>query len=185
MKKFIIILICILSLFTSCEEGEQSVDSKVKQQQDLQQKDLNNKIGLPDIKNWSEKSNMKYIYELRDKTDLICYLYTRSEVTGKYIYEGECMGYGIPYSTQYSNPEKAVDLEDETGEYHTGYYELSTMPQAEPNGLFMPTSSSATWIIRLSNNGEPQVEYYEPSIVVSPSKKSRNLCEEWSLPDDY
>ena len=186
--KMIAFIVTIISILILCgcshNDAKETTDSKIKKQQEKQQKELNNQAGLPDIVNWSEKKNMKYIYELRDRTDLICYLYTKSEITGKYIYEGECMGYGIPYSTQYSNPEKAIHYEDELGE---NIYDepVGNLPQCEPNGLFMPTSSSATWIIRLNNKGEPNVEYYEPSIVVSPTKKDKRLCEPWSLPDDY
>jgi hypothetical protein len=187
MKKNIIMVIVILAILTilvSCNDVsdvKSNVDIKQQKAQEMQQNDVNNQIGLPDIVNWSEKKNMKYIYELRDRTDLICYLYTKSEVTGKYIYEGECMGYGIPYSTQYSNPEKYGQVDG--GEY--GAINPYTMPQAEPNGMFMPTSSSATWVIRLSDDGKPQVEYYEPTIVVSPTKKDKRLCEDWSLPENY
>lgn len=188
MKKIlfgIIVTILLISMF-GCYDGETrtTTDAKIQKQQEVQQAELNNQIGLPDIVNWAEKKNMKYIYELRDRTDLICYLYTKSEITGKYIYEGECMGYGIPYSTQYSNPEKVVNHEEVLNE---GLIDEPTgnLPQCEPNGLFMPTSSSATWVIRLSDKGEPKVEYYEPTIVVSPTKKPARLCEPWSLPENY
>jgi len=184
---FLLVAMGITMMFLySCDDNDKNQnDNKLQKQQEQQQKELNNQIGLPDIVNWSEKKNMKYIYELRDRTDLICYLYTKSDITGKYIYEGECMGYGIPYSTQFSNPEKVVDFENYEGVHDYSGSSPGTVPQSEPNGLFMPTSSSATWIIRLTEKGEPKVEYYEPCIVVSPTKKPKRLCESWSLPDNY
>lgn len=71
------------------------------------------------------------------------------------------LGYGVPYSTQYTNPERVS---------YTRGGSFYTIPQPEPNGLFMPTSSSATWILVPNPNGEIDVLYVEPLIIVSPFK---------------
>lgn len=43
------------------------------------------------------------------------------------------------------------------------------LPQADPNGLFMPTSSSVTWLIMIDpKTNEPRPVYIEPEIVVGP-----------------
>lgn len=45
------------------------------------------------------------------------------------------------------------------------------MPQSEPNGLFMPDSLSATWLMMIDpDTGEPRPVYVEPLIIVSPFK---------------
>jgi hypothetical protein len=181
---FAVIMIITVILLSSCDSTP-SVDNQIAKQQELQQRDQNNQIGLPDIKNWTEKKLMKYVYELRDNAKLICYAYTRNDYTGKYVYEGRCMGYGLPYATQYSNPEKIVDGAEETS--HT-MSETSPIakPQSEPNGLFMPSSAAATWIVMINEStGKTEVQYYEPNIVVSQTKKPARLCEPWSLPADY
>ena len=72
----------------------------------------------------------------------------------------KCIGYGIPYSTQYSNPEHQV--------YLSGGW--TKMTQAEPNGLFMPASSEGTWLMMLDTSGTPHPVYVEPRILVSPFK---------------
>lgn len=47
------------------------------------------------------------------------------------------IGFGLPYGTEYTNPEKA--------EYHSsGGYAVT--PQADPNGLFKAQGVQATWI---------------------------------------
>ena len=47
--------------------------------------------------------------------------------------------------------------------------EVQVLPQPDPNGLFMPTSSSATWLMMVDpNGGKPRPVYIEPEIVVSP-----------------
>ncbi len=45
------------------------------------------------------------------------------------------------------------------------------IPQADPNGLYMPTSSSATWLILIDPvTKKARPAYFEPEIVVSAFK---------------
>jgi hypothetical protein len=193
MKKYksiilVLMVIVIFASFQGCDyETTESVDKQQTKKQESNQKDMYQKIQEPDIKNWTEKNLVSWLYELRDDSTLKCYYYTKNKMTGKYVYEGTCIGYGIPYSMQYSNPEKVVDLEDEINEHWASYWELALKPQAEPNGLFPPTSSSATWIIKTDpDNPEKLVaEYQEEPINITKIKKPRKSCEEWSLPSDY
>ena len=71
----------------------------------------------------------------------------------------DSIGYGIPFSAQYSNPEVLHS------EYNHG---MTGLPQPEPNGLWPPTSTSATWVVCSSPDGEFVPLYVEPSITVSP-----------------
>jgi hypothetical protein len=109
---------------------------------------------MPGITKFAEKRALKQIYELRDNT-----IATETfivDMHGKLHHFCNSLGYGIPYSTQYVNPE---------------VYEAfhgSILPQPEPNGLFMPTSSSATWITCVDKNSLPKTVYVEPQIIVSP-----------------
>lgn len=48
------------------------------------------------------------------------------------------------------------------------YHDETTIPQADPNGLYMPTSSSATWLLMLDAKNNPRPVYIEPEIVISP-----------------
>lgn len=185
MKKIIIVML-ILASFTSCnnKDNGNKVDIEQRQKQQENQKVMRDKVGDPDIKNYEEAKTYKEILEDRDNPKLICHWYTYNDMNGKLIYQGRCKGYGIPYSTQFSNPERPIDYEDELGE---DLYEepVGNLPQAEPNGLFMPTSSSATWVLAIKDDNTISVEYVEPTIVVSKTKKPKRLCEEWSLPDNY
>lgn len=134
--------------------------------------EINREIGLPDLKNFQQKRTLKMIMEMCDQTDLICYAYLKSEYTGKLTFLGKCVGFGVPFSAQYTNPYKlqAFDL---PGTWH---YEL--IPQADPNGLYMPTSSSATWLLMVNpKTQEVQPAYIEPEIVVSPFPLSGNILE--------
>lgn len=156
MKKlFLILLLLSVCFFAACSGGTES-DRAMADETERVLTEANNQLGLPNIVNFQQKKTLKMIYELTDKEDLICYAYMFSGYQGKLIYIGKCVGYGIPFSAQYSNPQKQV-------------YSSFSMPQAEPNGLFMPVSSSATWLIMIDpKSQEPRPVYFEPTIVVSP-----------------
>jgi hypothetical protein len=68
----------------------------------------------------------------------------------------------LPASTKYSNPEKFI--------YKRQRYGIK-LPQAEPNGLFMPDGLSATWLMMVDpETHAPRPVYIEPLIIVSPFK---------------
>ena len=150
----------IALVFTSC--NYESSSDKIQQQQTEQVlSEANRQIGMPAITNFQEKKNLKWIYELCDQENLICHAYLFNEMKGEIgQYLGECIGYGVPYSTQFSNPEKQV---------YSGF--TFSLPQAEPNGLFKPEGMSATWLIMIDSSTKKQRPVYiEPMIIVSPFK---------------
>lgn len=110
-------------------------------------------IGMPNIVNWTQKRHVKELYELLDQEDLITYSYIVN-MQGEFVFLCESLGYGIPASVQFSNPQT----------YSNSSY---SMPQAEPNQLFMPEGLSATYI-KCVNDGRERVIYVEPEIIVSP-----------------
>ena len=124
--------------------------------------------GMPAIVNFQELKLAKMIYELRDAEDLLCYAYIVN-LNGDLIFVGECIGYGLPYSVQFSNPERVWMEHDYSGTTGSSNDIGGTIPQPEPNGLFMPEGLSATWIMLIDpSTGEPRPVYFEPTIVVSP-----------------
>ena len=165
MRKIIILLLIIISI-TACNPRVYTPSSDVSQANATERSlaEANRQIGMPNIMNFQQRKLMKMIYELCDKEDLICYAYIKSDYQGKLVYIGKCIGFGIPFSAQYTNPEKvAFQIENTCG---VGF---GTLPQADPNGLFMPTSSSATWLMMIEpETNKPRPVYLEPEIVVSP-----------------
>lgn len=173
MKKALcLILILVMSMTILCGCVETSRRDERRYQENLMQQ-ANDEIGMPNITEFYEKKLAKEIFELRDDSSLICYAYTRSDMTGKYVYLGRCMGYGLPYSTQYTCPE--------------AYYSSGVaLPQSDPNGLYSPEGLSATWLWMIDEEtGEPSIMYAEPEIVVRQTKLPTRLCEDWSLTPDY
>lgn len=179
IKKVIALSLTIVTsvtLFVGCgwTSSEAREEERLYQEQLMQQ--ANDTVGQPEITEFYEKKLAKEIFELRDDSSLICYAYTKVEGTGKYVYLGRCMGYGLPYSTQYTASEGIVIRNGNS----------YVLPQADPNGLYMPEGMSATWLYLIDENtGEPQITYAEPEIIVSQNKLPARICEDWSLPEGY
>lgn len=165
----IIIVALMLSSITGCRYSQTAPTSDMEQQIKTEQlmRESNRQIGMPAIVNNQEKKLMKQIYELRDQENLMCYAYLFNKekgTVGQFI--GNCIGYGLPYSTQFSNPQKLGTVEGDG--YGRNPY---TLPQPEPNGLFMPEGLSATWLLLIDpDTKEPRPVYIEPEIIVSPFK---------------
>jgi len=168
MKLNIIRLTVILSAFSlaSCVE-EQTSDRKQQQEQESILQEATSSVGMPAIKNFRERKLAKDILELRDQEGLTTYTYIVAEATGKLVFLGESIGYGLPYSTQFTNPEK-IERYSSAGGY-------VTLPQADPNGLFSPASADGTWVMLKDPNGSKVVPVLiEPRCIVSPFKLNTN-----------
>ena len=177
-KSFVTIM-CILFLACMCmgasecsstapnSNSSDAVQAKATQ---LMLSEAQRQVGMPSIVNFQQRKLMKMVYEQCDRSDLICYAYIKSDYQGKLVFIGKCIGFGIPFSAQFTNPMRIYDAEQEGGVI--GKYqdngEVQVLPQADPNGLFMPTSSSATWLLMIDPaTGKTTPVYIEPEIVVS------------------
>lgn len=148
--------------FTSCEIDESS-DTIQKHQQEKLLKEGAAQTGMPSILNFRERKLLKDIIELRDQDGLTTYTYICAEMSGKLVFVGESIGYGIPAAMQYTNPEKIADWCSQGG--------YAILPQADPNGLFSPASAEGTWVMMKDPDGDKvKPVYFEPRIVVSPFK---------------
>lgn len=171
MKRLFILIIAI-GFFSSCKQNStnQSADKSLQRQTEASLKEANNQIGMPAIINFQERKLFKQILELRDQEKLITYCYLANELNGKIgDFLGKGIGYGIPAATQFTSPQKLVDVTN----YGIRSYQANdaaVVPQADPNGLFMPTATSATWYMLLDKKGKPHPVYIEPLIIVSPIK---------------
>lgn len=153
-----LLALCLALIFVGCQEDNSS-NTKLANQQEAIMQEANRQVGMPAIINFQERKMMKMIFELRDQEKLITYAYLVPENTGKLVFIGKCLGFGLPYATQFTNPETAT---------YRGNYVWTTLPQADPNGLFMPTSAEGTWLLMLDKEGNPHPVYIEPRVIVSP-----------------
>ena len=163
MKKLfsLLMFVGLAIMFTSCGHYKNSSDAKLNAQQEQLMQEGTRQIGMPAIVNFQERKMAKMILELRDQENLICYAYVYSDFHGKFRFIGKCLGYGLPYATQFTNPQKEVYA----GGYNNGF---GSLPQADPNGLFMPASAEATWIMLLDSAGTPHPMYFEPKMTILP-----------------
>lgn len=160
MKKYLLSLLVLPLLFlTGCKiSSVGSADGAIQRMQEVQMKEAVAQTGLPSVNNFQEKKLVKMLYELRDQEDFITYVYLYNQMAGDLVYLGKAIGYGIPYAAQYSNPER-VGV----------WAESPNMPQPEPNGLFMPESAQATWVMLVDpKTNEPRPVFVESDLIISP-----------------
>ncbi|URZ17113.1 hypothetical protein CLFE_031650 [Clostridium felsineum DSM 794] len=179
MKKIFITILLIFAttssalFFSGCDKSN---DTKQAEQTEALQKQSSSKIGMPNITNFYEKRMMKTIMEDCDNSNLITYAYIKNDMTGKFTYLGEAMGYGLPYGTEYTNPQ-----------YSTGSSSNRvTLPQADPNGLYKAENVNATWIMLIDPaTKKAKPVYVESDVTISPFKLPKNLIDSNTLPSDY
>ena len=118
---------------------------------------------MPAITNWTDLKNLKKVYELCDQVGLITYTYNE-DLNGHLHFRFKSIGYPFPYGTQFSNPEKIMG----------GY----SLPQAEPNGTFKPTTAEASWIMAVNpRDGSICTVYAEPRLWTFPWELTREECD--------
>lgn len=178
MKKFKIVAIVLCAFLMTGILAGCMYESEETQYTDQLKDQISDMYGYPNISNFFEYSQLKEIYEMRDNPNLVCYWYTKNDMSGKWIYQGTCVGYGIPYSTSITAPESV--------QKYSKHYDWQILPLAEPNGLYTDgLSTSATWILTTDANGNISPTYVESEITISQVKMDARLCEDWSIPNNY
>ena len=158
MKKlFSVLIVCLSGTFLMGNDSgcySDATDRAQRRQTENMVAEAHRQTGLPNIKNFTEKKFAKMIYEFRDQ-EVSTFSYFM-DMNGNLRFLCESVGFGLPYSVQYVNPEKIV------------YRQGDNLPQPEPNGLFMPDGLSATWVLCSDKKGNVHPVYSEPSRIVSP-----------------
>ena len=158
MKKMFsfILFALVVGLLSGCDHPP-SADQVQRVQQEELNKQGNSVAGMPAIINFREKKILKMIYEMRDK-ELSTITYIQDN-QGRMRKLCDSVGFGIPYATQYTNPQRYI--ENARG--------VLALPQADPNGLFSPASAEGTWVLCANpeTKGVSPV-FVEPRVVVSP-----------------
>lgn len=163
MKWLPLLLICLMPLMLgngSCTTNATS-DTVQSQQQERILREGTSAVGMPAITHFREKRLLKDILELRDQEGLTTFTYVWNELKGEMVFVCHSIGYGIPYATQFTNPQKL----ESPGVAH----EYTAIAQADPNGLFSPASADGTWVMCKNLHGDNvKPVYIEPRIIVSP-----------------
>lgn len=164
MKNYILHFICLLSLlcFSACNY-EPTSDQKQTEQQEKILMEGTSQVGMPSIKNFRERKILKDIIEMRDRENVSTYTYLWSDMQGKWIFFCNSIGYGIPYATQFTSPQKVIKTR------FAGGVSADVVPQADPSGLFSPSSADGTWVLCKDPKGvDVKPVLIEPRCIVSP-----------------
>lgn len=166
MKKkwYVLLVFCLPFIFAfnsgGCDQTPSS-DQQTNAQQEQSASQSVQQVGFPGVTNFTEKRIVRKLYELRDQnTATFAYV---MDMNGRLFHVCDSLGYGLPYGVQFSNPQKPLN---------GGIAETAMIDQAEPNGLFMPSTAEGTWIICAGDKkkGDFEPVYVEPRVVVSPFK---------------
>lgn len=161
MKKIFLILAMIIATLSLASCWTTDSNREMAQKQETIMQEINKQVGMPAIRNFQEKKLAKMIFELRDQEKLVTYTYITAKNTWVQKLLCKSIWYGLPYSIQYTNPMKQV----------REYSDATALPQADPNGLFMPEWLSATWVMCIDpKDWNPRPVYVENEIIVSPFK---------------
>jgi len=138
-----------LGLLVGCQENSETSDKKVVQSQQAQ---YSKSQPIPVFRHSMERELVIKLYNLRNEK-VLTHTVWRSDYG---LIEGDCpsMGYGIPYDTSLTNPLQS---------YHN-----TSIGQAEPNGIFASTNTSATWVMCIGQAGTLEPIYVESKVTVYP-----------------
>lgn len=161
MNKAIIIAVIAVLALTGCTES-----STKKEQQVVAHQQEQYLIGQPvPVFDWSlERDLLIQLYTIRNQR-----VSTHSVWRSNYgMIEGDCpsIGYGLPYDTSLTNPLQPTDLNQEGRRQSQGA--LTSIGQAEPNGIYASTNTAATWIMCLGEGGAINPVYVESKVTSYP-----------------
>jgi len=158
-QPIIILLSAALILSAACTPTDKAATEQIRQTRALTE-EAQAQVGMPGIVNFTERRLLKKLYELRDQ-EISTYTYVR-DLEGNLWHLCDSIGFGMPFSAQFSNPQGPMGIKMREGQAEAHVYVL---PLPEPNGLYPPTSSSATWVICADPEGGDFRPVYEESLL--------------------
>lgn len=159
LKTIAIALAIFFALSAESCDAPASTTDKERAAQDRLTAEAQSQVGMPAIVNFTEKRNYKMIYELRDQPNYATKTYI-VDMNGHLHKLCDSVGYGIPESSQYTNPQFIAYAAHQVG--------VGILPQADPNGLYSSPSANGTWVMCLDPAGKVVPVRSEPNVITSP-----------------
>jgi hypothetical protein len=164
MKKLCVLFTAIIVF--GCMGRETTPESRDAKRVEMQQSQYEKGQPIP-VFDWSlERHLVIELYKVRNQKAATHSVW-RSDHG---VIEGDCpsYGYGIPYDTSLTNPLVATDIDGQGEEHHYQGGALTSIEQAEPNGVFASKNTSATWVLCLGRAGNLEPVYVETKVTVYP-----------------
>lgn len=159
MKRFLTMFIMIVGLAFFLSACQKTTSEAKKEAASVNAQQAQYAIGQPVPKfDWSlERHLMIELYKLRNQK-VSTYAIWRSDYG---MIEGDCpsLGYGLPYDVSLTNPLVS------TG---STVHSITSIEQAEPNGIFASKNTSATWVMCLNKTGGIEPVYVESKVTIYP-----------------
>jgi hypothetical protein len=99
------------------------------------------------------------IYKARQRA-VATFSVVQSAYTGKVLWSCPSIGFPLPYAVQLTNPHQSE------WRGYGDHYSSAVIEQAEPNGLYSPSQSDATWVPCVNANGNITPVYEEKHVTV-------------------
>lgn len=168
MKRGWFVLLVLSTMSVACDRNETNTNQEVKDRKVVQKQQSQYAKGQPiPVYNWSlERDLVIQLYNLRNQR-----VATHSVWRSDYgVIEGDCpsMGYGLPYDTSLTNPLMATNRDEDGDEMEFQGGALTSIGQAEPNGVFASTNTSATWVMCVDEGGIIAPVYVEAKVTGYP-----------------
>ena len=159
MKKLLFIpLFALILAAGSCEDTSQERADQAAVQRQQSQYSIGQPVPAYD---WSlERHLVISLYNIRN-TEVATHSVWRS-IDGTILYDCPSMGYGLPYDTSLTNPLQVA------GRTNLNSASITSIGQAEPNGVFASTNTSATWVMCIGDGGLVEPVYVEAVVNVYP-----------------
>lgn len=165
MKKLLISAMVIgTCALSGCDvpQNRQTSDQQESHQQAALNQQANDVVGMPALKNFSQKKLLAQIMVAMDKAEPT-YTYTQS-MDGHLVFFCHSFGYPLSAATEFTSPMRPAKASET---YEQGNMSL---PQADPDGLFHPAATDGTYVLCANPKDPTDVKpiYSEPHLVTTP-----------------
>ncbi len=159
MKKSILLVMLALVAAMCFGSGGASSNSEVRDKAIVQnqQQHYQKVHALPFFDYSIPRDIYTQIYEVVTQKAYVTYTVIES-ITGETFFHGPSIGYGIPADTSLTNPLQT----------YKGYESITTIEQAEPNGLFSSKNTDGTWVLFVQGDGSVTPIYTEHKVTTFP-----------------
>lgn len=151
----ILLIAVVVLLGTGCDDSQAEKEKKAVSRQQSQYAKAQ---PVPAYDFSLERELLIQLYDIRNQR-VATHSVWRAD---RGLIEGDCpsMGYGLPYDTSLTNPLQAYE-----GSWRES---ITSIGQAEPNGVFASTNTSATWVMCVGAGGLIEPHYVESRVTAYP-----------------